>query len=52
MVKKIRIPAKYLNFANIFLNKIVAKLFKHFNINKYSINLELDKYHPIGQSKF
>lgn len=43
VAKKIIIPAKYLDFANIFLEKLAIELFKHSAINKYSINLEPSK---------
>lgn len=43
LIKKIIILIKYLNFAKIFLKKLVAKLSKHFDINMHLINLEFDK---------
>ena len=47
-IKKVprSILAKYSNFTNIFLKKLVAKLLKYLRINKYAINLELDKQLP------
>lgn len=44
MVKKVTIPAQYLDFANLFLNKLAIKFFRHFNINKYLINLKSNKH--------
>lgn len=44
IIKKVIILAKYLNYIKVILKKLVAKLFKYFNINKYIINLELGKY--------
>lgn len=43
LIKKIFIYKKCLNFANIFSKKLVKMLSKYFNINKYAINLKLDK---------
>lgn len=43
VTKKVSILVKYLDFVNLFLKKLVAKLFKYSEINKYSINLELDQ---------
>lgn len=40
MAKKVIIPIKYLNFADVFLKKSVIKLFKRFDINKHLTNLE------------
>lgn len=43
LVKKITILNEYLELANLILKKSDAKLSKCFNINKYIINLKLDK---------
>lgn len=43
ITKKVVIFAKYLDYINVFLKKSAIELFKHFNINKYTINLELSK---------
>lgn len=43
LAKKFTVPVKYLDLANIFSKKLVAELPKHYNINKYWINLKLDK---------
>ena len=43
MIKKVIVIAKYLDFANIFLKKLAAKLPKYLNINKYAINIKIDK---------
>lgn len=43
LAKKVSVWAKYLDFTNVFLKKLVVELFKHFTINKYFINLELGK---------
>lgn len=40
IIKEVVIPAKYLDYADVFLKDSAAKLFKHFGINKYAINLE------------
>lgn len=42
LIKKIIILAKYLNFANIVLKKLAAKLSKRSVIKKHLINLKLD----------
>lgn len=34
------ILAKYLDNTNVFSKKLIAKLFKYFNINKFTINLK------------
>lgn len=50
VVKKVIIPAKPLDFADIFLQESTAALSEHFAINKYSIDLEPGKqplYSPI-----
>lgn len=36
--KKVIISIKYIDYVNLFWKKLVAKPFKSFNINKYSIN--------------
>lgn len=41
--KKVTILAKYLDYIKIFLKKLIAKLFKCSDINKYIMNLDLDK---------
>lgn len=41
--QKMSILAKYLDYANIFIKELAGKLSKHSNINKYIINLELNK---------
>lgn len=46
MVKKVIVPTEYLDFADIFLKKAVAKLFKYSKINKHTINPKLSKYPP------
>lgn len=46
VTEEVTILARYSNFANVFIKKLAAKLLKHFDINKYSINLESDKYPP------
>lgn len=43
MAKKVLIPAKYLEYANIFSKKLMAKFRKYFNINKYIIDQKADK---------
>lgn len=48
VAKKKFILAEYLDFSNIFIKKLIAKLSKHFNINKYEINLKVDKQLPYG----
>lgn len=50
VIKKVTIPAKYLNFIKVFLKKLAVELPKCFFINKYLMNLESDKqplYKPI-----
>lgn len=44
--KKINILFESLDFVDVFLKKLVAKLFKHFDINKYLIHLGLGKQLP------
>ena len=41
-IEKVIILAKYLDFVNNFLKKIVINLLKYSDINKYVINLEID----------
>lgn len=43
LAKKVSILIKYPDFTDVFLEKSVVELHKHFIINKYSINLEPDK---------
>lgn len=43
LAKKVTVPAKYLDFADGFLKKSAIEFFKHSNINKYVIDLELGK---------
>lgn len=43
LAKKITIPDKYLDFANIFSKKSATILSKCFNIKKHVINLKLAK---------
>lgn len=48
------VSKKYLNFTTIFSEKLKAVLFKHFDINKYAIDLKLGKqpsYRPIYSLK-
>lgn len=42
-VEKVIVPIKYLDFANFFSKKLATEVIKCFNINKYLIDLELDK---------
>lgn len=42
LVEKITILAKYLDFLNIFSEISAMELFEWLNINKHTINLELD----------
>lgn len=46
MVEKVTIPAKYLNYLDLFSKKSVVKLSKYSNINKLVINLKPDKQPP------
>lgn len=43
---KVAMQTKYLDYTNIFLKKLVAKLSKCFNINKHLIELESSKQPP------
>lgn len=43
LAKKVIIPTKYLDFADVFSKKLAAKLSKQFKINKPLINLKTDK---------
>lgn len=43
LTKKVIIQAEYLDFSDLFLKKSAIELFKYFNINKYLINLKLEK---------
>lgn len=43
VVEKVTILAKYLNFANVFLEKLAIELLKYLVINKHSINLKSNK---------
>lgn len=50
LTEKVTVLTKYLNFANIFSKKSAVELFKKLEINKYVIDLELNKqpfYGPI-----
>lgn len=42
--QKVIIFEKYSNFINIFSKKLTIMLSKHFNINKYTIYLNSNKY--------
>ena len=44
----VSIPAKYLDFTNVFSEEIAAVLSKHTKINTNAINLEEDKQPPYG----
>ena len=46
ITKKVIVPAKYLDFANVFLKKSVKVLPKHTGINKHAIELEDGKQPP------
>lgn len=51
VVEKVIIPAKYSDFSDVFSKESITELFKHFDINKHSINLKPDKqlfYEPIS----
>lgn len=50
LAKKVTILAKYLDYSDIFLKELAIKLFKHFNIHKYLINLKLIKQSPYGSN--
>lgn len=43
VAKKVIVLDKYLDFGEVFPKKSAIKLSKHFNINKYLIDLELGK---------
>lgn len=43
VAEKVTIPAKYLDFADVFSKKSVAKLPKCSDINEHSIDLKPDK---------
>lgn len=43
LVEKVIVSKKYLDFIEIFSKKLVAILFKYFDIIKYIIDLELDQ---------
>lgn len=43
IAEKIIVLATYLDFADIFLKKTVAKFSKYLNMNKHVIDLEADK---------
>lgn len=50
LIKKVTIAAKYLDFIDLFLKKLIVELSKYFAITKHLINLELGKqlsYSPI-----
>ena len=50
LIKKVTIPAKYADFSDIFLKKLIEVLPKHTGINKHAIKLEDGKqlsYKPI-----
>ena len=42
-IEKVIILAKYLGFVNVFLKNLTVELSKHSSINKYTINLKLNK---------
>ena len=48
LVKKVTVPAKYLDFANIFLKKFVNIILKQTGVNKHAIKLEKGKQSPYG----
>lgn len=41
IVGKVIVLKEYLNYVDFFLKKSAAELFKHLNINKPAINLEI-----------
>lgn len=43
ITKKIVTLAKYLDYVDIFLKKLVIKLYKYSKVNKYLIDLEFGK---------
>lgn len=43
LAKKVSIHKKYIDFLNIFSKKSAAILLNYLDINKYAIDLELDK---------
>lgn len=48
LTEKVIVPVEYLNFADVFLKKLVTKHSKYFAINEHLINLETDKYSLYG----
>lgn len=48
VAKKMIIPAKYLDFTNVFSKELVTESSKHFDIIKFLINLESNKQPPYG----
>lgn len=48
ITEKFVIPAKYLDYADVFLEKLATELSERTNINKYFIDLELGKQLPYG----
>ena len=48
LAKKITIPAKYSDFADVFLEELVNVLSKQTGVNKYAIKLKKGKQLPCG----
>lgn len=46
VAKKVTVPARFLDFVDIFSKKLTAEFSKHFDINKYLINLEPNTQPP------
>ena len=46
LAKKVTIPTKHLDFANIFLKKLANVFLKQTKVNKYAIELEHGKQLP------
>lgn len=41
--QKIIISTEYLDYTNVFIEKLAVELFRNFDINKHFINLESNK---------
>ena len=54
LAKKVTVPAKYLNIANVFLEESENVFLKQTGVNEYAIKIEKDKqplYEPIYSLK-
>lgn len=48
LIKEVTVSKEYLDFANVFSEKLAAELSKHTGINDYAIDLKKGKQPPYG----